>query len=63
VCMVRQIVKDKSGKVGVGHGLKAFGFIVIALGGGYASLSRDFRIGSLIIAIRALIVAIGEFFP
>lgn len=54
---------DKKGKVGFGHSVKAFGFIVIALGGGYASLTRDFRIGSLIIALGALIVAGGEFFP
>ena len=61
--MRKQLIDTKGGKVGVGHGLKAFGFIVIALGGGYASLSRDFRTGSLILAIGALIVAIGEFFP
>ena len=61
--MDEKITKDKKGNIGLGHGLKAFGFIVIAFGGGYASLSRDFRIGSLIIAIVALIAAVGEFFP
>ena len=54
---------DKKGRFFASHGVKAFGFVVIALGGGYASLTRDFRIGSLIIAIGALIVAPGEFFP
>lgn len=54
---------NKSGKVGLGHGVKAIGFVIIALGGGYASLTQDFRLGSLIIAIGAVVVAIGEFFP
>ena len=54
---------NKSGKVGLGHAVKAIGFVVIALGGGYASLAQDFRLGSLIIAVGALVVAIGEFFP
>lgn len=58
---MKQQIKDKSGKIG--SSIKAFGFILIAIGGGYASFARDFRIGSLIIAIGALIVAIGEFFP
>lgn len=57
------ILKDKSGKIGLGHAVKAIGFIVIAAGGAYASLLQDFRLGSLIIAIGALVVAIGEFFP
>lgn len=54
---------NKTGKIAVGQVLKSLGFVVIALGGGYASLAKDFRIGSLIIAIGALVVAIGEFFP
>ena len=53
---------QRSGKIGIGHTLKAGGFVVIALGGGYASLTQNFKIGSLLIAIGALIVAVGEFF-
>ncbi len=51
---------NKEGKVHLGQGVKAAGFI-IAVGGGYASLTKDFRIGSLIISIGAVIIAIGEF--
>jgi len=47
----------------MGHAVKAIGFVIIATGGGYASLAQDFRAGSLIIAVGALVVAIGEFFP
>jgi len=53
----------KSGKAAIGQSVKALGFIVIALGGGYSSFTKDFRVGSLLIAIGALIVAVGEFFP
>lgn len=60
---MNNLFSNKQGKVGLGHGVKALGFVVIAIGGGYASLLQDFRIGSLIIAIGALVVAIGEFFP
>ena len=52
---------DKKGKVRLGQGIKATGFIVIAMGGAYASLTKDFRIGSLIISVGAVIIAIGEF--
>lgn len=55
------MVKNKSGKIPVGQSVKAFGFVVIAMGGGYSALTKDFRIGSLIIAIGALIIAVGEF--
>ena len=37
MCSMKQQIKDKSGKIGMGPSLKAFGFIVIAVGGGYAS--------------------------
>lgn len=52
---------DNKGKVQLGQGVKATGFIVIAIGGAYASLTKDFRVGSLIISIGAVIIAIGEF--
>ena len=54
-------MKNKTGKIQLGQSVKAFGFVVIALGGGYASLTKDFRIGSLLIAIGALIIDVGEF--
>jgi len=52
---------NKQGKIPLGNTVKAGGFIVIAIEGGYASLTKDFRVGSLIIAIGALIIAVGEF--
>ena len=55
------MIKDKTGKAPVGQSLKGIGFLIIAIGGGYASLTKDFRIGSLIISIGAVIIAIGEF--
>lgn len=55
------MLNNKKGIFPIGQTVKAVGFIVIAIGGGYASLSQDFRVGSLIIAIGALIIAVGEF--
>ena len=55
------MIKNKSGKVAVGQTMKGIGFLIIAIGGGYASLTKDFRIGSLIISIGAVVIAIGEF--
>ena len=55
------MIMDNKGKVQLGQGVKATGFIVIAIGGAYASLTKDFRVGSLIISIGAVIIAIGEF--
>ncbi|MBI4154722.1 hypothetical protein HY498_01410 [Candidatus Woesearchaeota archaeon] len=52
---------NKKGVVSVGQTVKAIGFIIIAIGGGYASLTKDFRVGSLLIAIGALVIAVGEF--
>ncbi len=54
------MIKDKSGKVAIGSAVKTVGFLIIALGGGYSSLTKDFKIGSVIIAVGALIVAVGE---
>jgi len=52
---------NKGGKVALSQSIKAFGFLVIAIGGGYSALAKDFRVGALIIAIGALIIAVGEF--
>ncbi len=55
------MIPDKKGKLHLGQSVKAAGFVVIAIGGALASLTQNFRVGSLIIAIGALIIAIGEF--
>jgi hypothetical protein len=44
-------------------GTKGFGYAVVALGGMYAAITKDFKIGSIIIAVGGMIVAAGEFFP
>jgi len=56
------MVQNKIGRIAIGQGIKAFGFVIIAIDGGYSSLTKDFKIGSLLIAIGALVVAVGEFF-
>jgi len=33
---------DKEGKIHLGQGVKAIGFIIIAIGGAYASLNKRF---------------------
>lgn len=43
--------------------VKGFGYAVVALGGMYAAITKDFKIGSIIIAIGGMVVASGEFFP
>jgi hypothetical protein len=36
---------------------------VVALGGMYAAITKDFKVGSIIIALGGMIVASEEFFP
>ncbi len=43
--------RDKSGKIAIGSGVKTVGFLIIAIGGVYSSLTKDFKIGSVIIAV------------
>jgi len=40
--------------------LKSWGFGIVALGGMYAAITTDFRIGGIIIAVGGMIVAAGD---
>lgn len=43
-------------------GVKGFGYFIISFGGMFSAITKDFKIGSIIIAVGGMIVASGEFF-
>lgn len=40
------MLRSKNGKFQFGQNVRPFGFIVIAIGGEYSSITKDFRVGS-----------------
>ncbi|MBU0929457.1 MAG: hypothetical protein KJ623_00085 [Nanoarchaeota archaeon] len=51
----------KRGSIHLKNIVSSIGFGIIAIGGAYASITKNFSIGTLIIAIGGVVLAIAQF--
>ncbi len=51
----------KTGNMHLKNIVTSFGFGIIAVGGVYASFTKNFSIGTLLIAIGGVVLAIAQF--
>lgn len=52
---------NKKGHINLKNIITSLGFGVIAVGGAYASITKDFSVGTLIISIGGVVLAIAQF--